>query len=63
MSKNEFEKANKIKLGCATYLIEREFVGTVSREELLERQLIENKKNQVVLNGHYLLSPAPSDDI
>lgn len=37
------EKAVEIKLGNVVYQVEREFVGTVSREELLISRLVENK--------------------
>lgn len=46
MSKSAVEKTTEIKLGCVTYLVEREFVGTVSREELLVSQLIENTRKE-----------------
>lgn len=41
MSKNAVENATEIKLGCVAYLVEREFIGTSSREELLISRLLE----------------------
>ena len=38
------KKAVEIKLGNVVYQVEREFIGTVSREELLVNKLLERKK-------------------
>ena len=38
------KKAVEIKLGNVVYQVEREFIGTVSREELLMNRLLESPK-------------------
>lgn len=45
MSKNAVERTVEIKLGNVVYQVEREFIGTVSREELLMSRLLERKKD------------------
>ena len=40
------KKAVKIKLGNVVYQVEREFIGTVSREELLINRLVEDGKSR-----------------
>ena len=40
------KKAVKIKLGNVVYQVEREFIGTVSREELLINRLVEDRKSR-----------------
>lgn len=44
MSKNAVERKVEIKLGNVVYQVEREFIGTVSREEILVNRLLESKK-------------------
>lgn len=46
MQKTEFARSEEIRLGCATYIVEREFVGSVSREELLLNKLVESQKER-----------------
>lgn len=44
MSKNAIKRNVEIKLGNVVYQVEREFIGTVSREELLVNRLLESRK-------------------
>lgn len=44
MSKNAVERKVEIKLGNVVYQVEREFIGTVSQEEILVNRLLESKK-------------------
>ena len=46
MQKTEFARSEAIRLGCVTYIVEREFVGSVSREELLLNILVESRKER-----------------
>ena len=46
MQKTEFARSEEIRLGCVTYIVEREFVGSVSREELLLNILVESRKER-----------------
>ena len=46
MQKTEFARSEEVRLGCATYVVEREFVGSVSREELLLNKLVESRKER-----------------
>lgn len=46
MQKTEFARSEEIRLGCATYIVEREFVGSVSREELPLNKLVEGQKER-----------------
>lgn len=39
------KKTVEIKLGNVVYQVEREFIGTVSREELLVNLLLDSKKS------------------
>lgn len=44
MQKRKFARSEEVRLGCATYIVEREFVGSISREELLLNKLVESPK-------------------
>lgn len=44
MNEKAKEKTVEIKIGHATYQVQREFVGKVSREELVITKLVEDKK-------------------
>ena len=46
MQKTEFARSEEVRLGCATYIVEREFVESVSREELLLNKLVERRKER-----------------
>ena len=46
MQKTEFARSEEIRLGFVTYIVEREFVGSVSREELLLNILVESRKER-----------------
>ena len=46
MQKIEFARSEEVRLGCATYIVEREFVESVSREELLLNIFVESRKER-----------------
>ena len=46
MSENMVERTVEIKLGNVVYQVERDFVGTVTREELLINRMVEDIKNR-----------------
>ena len=46
MSENMVERTVEIKLGNVVYQVEHDFVGTVTREELLINRLVEDIKNR-----------------
>ena len=46
MQKTELARSEEIRLGCVTYIVEREFVDSVSREELLLNILVESRKER-----------------
>ena len=46
MQKIEFARSEEVRLGSATYIVAREFVGSISREELLLNKLVESRKER-----------------